>query len=208
MRDYKSIDDVKQQMIECLEKAYDKGYNDGQDNELAIHDVVFDKAYAGGYNNGAFDAWGCARWLFTMESSEREKLFNSKADAKELLFARGEQEVIKIFKTYRESLKNDIIAGDEVTDLDGNKRVVIVTDSLSDTVLLWGEHGHTLIDKKFVTKTGRHFDEINSVLKYLKSDEPKQTKKTCGDCKEFGTVNCSETYREPTKDDDACEDLD
>lgn len=29
-------------------------------------------------------------------------------------------------------------------------------------------------------------------------------KLTCGDCKDWGTVNCSETYREPTKDDDTC----
>jgi hypothetical protein len=27
----------------------------------------------------------------------------------------------------------------------------------------------------------------------------------CGNCSEFGTVNCSETYREPTKNDDGCE---
>lgn len=30
-------------------------------------------------------------------------------------------------------------------------------------------------------------------------------KSTCGGCKEWGTVNCPETYREPTKDDDICE---
>lgn len=28
---------------------------------------------------------------------------------------------------------------------------------------------------------------------------------TCEDCDNFGTVNCSETYREPSKNDDICE---
>ena len=28
---------------------------------------------------------------------------------------------------------------------------------------------------------------------------------TCEDCHNFGTVNCSETYREPSKNDDVCE---
>lgn len=28
---------------------------------------------------------------------------------------------------------------------------------------------------------------------------------TCEDCHNFGTVNCSETYREPCKNDDVCE---
>lgn len=30
-------------------------------------------------------------------------------------------------------------------------------------------------------------------------------KPTCEDCNNFGTVNCSETYREPSKNDDVCE---
>ena len=28
---------------------------------------------------------------------------------------------------------------------------------------------------------------------------------TCGDCKKWGTVNCPETYREPTENDYVCE---
>lgn len=31
------------------------------------------------------------------------------------------------------------------------------------------------------------------------------TSKFCKDCENFGTVNCGETYREPTNDDDICE---
>lgn len=37
-------------------------------------------------------------------------------------------------------------------------------------------------------------------------DKYKEDKKpTCGDCKEWGTVNCPETYREPTESDDICD---
>jgi len=35
----------------------------------------------------------------------------------------------------------------------------------------------------------------------------REDEKQCKNCKKLGTVNCSETYREPTINDNACEDF-
>ena len=39
----------------------------------------------------------------------------------------------------------------------------------------------------------------------LESGHAQNNAITCEECKNFGTVNCSETYREPTADDSICE---
>lgn len=41
--------------------------------------------------------------------------------------------------------------------------------------------------------------------KGLLKKDGKKPKPTCGDCQEWGTVNCPETYREPTKKSDICD---
>ena len=49
-------------------------------------------------------------------------------------------------------------------------------------------------------------DSKYKVLAWMPQPKPyKAERHTCGECQEWGTVNCSETYREPTKNDDVCE---
>lgn len=47
-------------------------------------------------------------------------------------------------------------------------------------------------------------DQVRNLPTIIEADKADK-KPTCGDCKEWGTVNCPETYREPTKNDDICD---
>ena len=46
------------------------------------------------------------------------------------------------------------------------------------------------------------FDESPTIIEADKGDGEQNR---CGNCKEFGTVSCAETYREPIENDKACE---
>lgn len=68
-----------------------------------------------------------------------------------------------------------------------------------------------ITDEKTAFHIGRMLGKMQKILeielekeisKECKIDADK--KPTCGDCKEWGTVNCPESYIEPTKDDDIC----
>lgn len=64
----------------------------------------------------------------------------------------------------------------------------------------YDEFGIALITKELVEDWLKQFG-----YELIKEEPYKADKKpTCGDCKEWGTVNCPETYREPTKSDDIC----
>ena len=51
----------------------------------------------------------------------------------------------------------------------------------------------------------KELTEQNVIVKAENEKKCKAKRYTCGECREWGTVNCPETYREPTKNDDACE---
>lgn len=48
-------------------------------------------------------------------------------------------------------------------------------------------------------------DIIDKADTIIEADKGNGEQNRCGNCKEFGTVSCAETYREPIENDKACE---
>lgn len=62
------------------------------------------------------------------------------------------------------------------------------------------------VNNEYATEEDCEF--VNLIIGGIKSmpnSTPARKRAKCGDCENFGTTNCSETYREPTIDDEACE---
>lgn len=126
------------------------------------------------YQHGLDDAWKAAFKVVSTDADDREKLFgySSWLDVKDL----GPERVIEIIKGYNNSHAN-ITVGDEIIV---DKRIGLVTKVAenplnSNSVIASGilDNGE-LFEMRAIKnsdKTGRHFDQIASILDDLKNSE-------------------------------------
>lgn len=182
MKDYRQIEGMRKQMTECLENAYNRGYKQGVEDEEKKRDAITDKAYYDGYNSGAFEAWSCAREISLLDSN-----FASVEEVKNILKVFGTdniynilhdytpQDAIKRLKDYEKKQNDEIKVGDEVYNLDlENARVVtaIYDDDKgykqAVQICKNGKYGVDRVDT--LTKTGKHYYEIEHVLYKMKGE--------------------------------------
>ena len=165
MKDYREIKDLKYEILVCVDNAYKKGYTQGQQDR----DKEFEKGEYEFYQKGLDDAWECAKWLAKAVLGE---------EASNTIF-KGEtvEGALKKKEEYKNKYKfMDIVVGDEVYNLDPeNKRIVtsIYVDERGNKQAVQmvhnGKYGCDRIET--LTKTGRHFDEIEKILDQMRAKE-------------------------------------
>lgn len=180
MKNYSDIYELKKQVNEFMNCAYQRGYDNGKldaekDDEKKT-DALTDKAYYDGYNSGAFEAWSCAREISLLDSN-----FASVEEVKNILKVFGTdniynilhdytpQDAIKRLKDYEKKQNDEIKVGDEVYNLDP-ENVRVVTAIYDDNkgykqAVQICKNGKYVVDKvDTLKKTGKHYDEIESIL--------------------------------------------
>lgn len=166
----KGIEDTKAQ----LQRAYDNGYAKGNNTNL------IDEAYQEGIN----DAWECARKLALTSSDGGfdnkivKEIFGS-TSSYSIINDMSISTVVAKIKDYEEKQKqkeDEIRVGDEVivNDIDC-KAIFIGISTLEGWVTPYHilfENGNTdWVKKSAISKTGKHYDAIEEVLKELRGDE-------------------------------------
>lgn len=169
MRD-KSID----ALVEVCRAARKEGYNAGFKNGN-INDGTFDEKIKEAYENGANDAWECAKNLLKGEHDQykRFEIFGNTDVDNIFTLLTGAEALVKL-KKYEEEQKRavEIKIGDEVTDNDGWKGVVTWISPDGEYLVVTLQDGSALRWKKEgFKKTGRHFPEIANILKQMQEGE-------------------------------------
>lgn len=152
-------------LIDEIDKAYNRGYQDGAQNptsmgyehgyEAAMHDKgeEQDIAYFHGYSSGKCDMWNAVKYLWKNETID----FDWSAE--------------EVLKEYQESTKKRPEPYEEWTYEDGTKCVVM--DKINDMLSVFTENGcietRTTADLK--EYTGRIFTQIEEVLKAMQEKE-------------------------------------
>ena len=172
----------------CVRNAYDRGYKqgekdgyeygyrDGQDIEQSNAATTKEEVAKMEYERGLNAAWECVRKLILSESYgglelyEIEKIFGD-GNYPRIIRTFSASECMAKIKEYEENKKADEIrVGDEV-DHDGLKCVVVKV--WQDCICTISQVGTTpsYTDKSVLKKTGRHFDQIEKLMKEMGNKE-------------------------------------
>lgn len=126
------------------------------------------------YEDGLNEAWEVVRRLYNeLGLDKRVELFGYCAP-REIVNALTPQEAIEKIREYEEEQKKaaEIKIGDEVTDNDGWEGVVAWIDPDGEYLIILQKDGTALRWKKDIfKKTGRHFSQIEEVLKQMQEGE-------------------------------------
>lgn len=163
--------EIEQQIHEFAEKMYQTGYADGNNTKEA-------------YQEGLNDAWECAKKL-TLLSSDGG--FNNKivkeifgtASYYSIINNMSISTVVTKIKDYEEKQKqkdDEIHIGDEVILKRENTKAVVCdvskyTDKQPYSILMGDDGMPVYVNKNDITKTGKHYSQIEEVLKKLRGDE-------------------------------------
>ena len=171
---------IKKQAQELIDQAYQRGYKDGENSRIDECAKALDEAVIAGRN----EAWDAAKRIIgdsgddTLYCKDLMELFGS--DDYDIIMRHfSATEVIEKIREWEEKQKqqtdSEISVGDEVYTLDetyhsvvtniydnyGRKKAVVITQSGK-----WD-----VDDIEHLHKTGRHFDEIEYILKQMGGDE-------------------------------------
>lgn len=173
----KAIKDAMNSIENRIRHVYNQGYNDGIEFSNEAH------ACTGDYERGLNNAWECARKLMLGENDggisieESRKIFG--VGYYSALSNYSASEAIAKLKEYEEKQKPvedaEIKIGDEVIYCgggahDGSVGVVIGAEKDWREVRFkfgWSSVG---VHKDSLTKTGRHFPQIEEVLEQMKGE--------------------------------------
>ena len=124
------------------------------------------------YEDGLNEAWEAARKIGCADGYKREELDDifGNCSVTYIFGSFTASEAIKQVKEYEEK-QEEIKVGDEVTDYDGWDGVVTWIDPDGEYLIIIQKDGTALRWKKDIfKKTGRHFPQIEEVLKQMKKD--------------------------------------
>jgi len=148
-------------------EAYDEGYDDAKGG------------YENGFENGMIVAWEAARKISTTPVGELKKILDIEEDSNGMLWPFHEYtaaEVIEKLKAYEQE-HEEIKVGDEVERiLNGevdSKAVFLEDDEGYYCCLFWTGCCFTILSypKEQFRKTGRHFDEIATILEKMRGEQ-------------------------------------
>lgn len=166
MKDYRQIEGMIKQMDECLHHAYDRGYKQGAEKDTAFE----------GYKQGLLEAWECAKKILNMDEPTIDDVFGEKVMLYKQIFEKySASEVIYKIKKYeaeKEKRCSEIQVGDEVY-FDDKGRKAVVTRVMDDNDLyniLFYNGDTNCVGRKFLAKTGRHYNGIENILYEMKGE--------------------------------------
>ena len=154
----------KADMQKKLDDAYDRGYK----KCLSEHEFDMPCSICDDYERGLNDAWDAARKIVTWPDRSLVNSDTFDLDPGENIFTKySASEAITKLSTYEEEQKSKIRFGDEVVVYDKHKGLVVShehDDCDNIWVLIAKYSTPQKVNKRSVSKTGRHFD-IESILK-------------------------------------------
>lgn len=146
--------------------------SNGKDYSIIEH-VWFEEQINKTYEDGLEEAWELVRDIIALPNSENKSLemvrYNAFADDAlfDIIRNHSASEIIKKIKEYEE-----IKIGDEVVDKEEWGIKGVVTETTERLISIVEEKGNVSRWKKEnFEKTGRHFSEIEEVLKKMKENE-------------------------------------
>lgn len=182
MKDYEEkvlniMDSAKDNIRTQLDKAYKSGYEDAKSelgkNAIDLAHAESDRAY----QQGLEDAWEAAKKIMRMDIIEKDAIFAEFGKSTySVIMDMSASEAISKIKKYEEQQEQDteIKVGDEVITEFGTKGVVITdTPSGEGTISVWlPTCTHVqMYPVEDLSKTGRHFDQINKVFAEMRGDK-------------------------------------
>ena len=173
MKDYSVLDNMIRMVGDTIKQAFDKGYKQGYEDGRNTAQFCFNNE---GYEEGLKDAWEAAKWIFNASVDDMMQTFGGVS----LWVHYTASEAISRIKEYEEKQKavDKIQVGDEIKIGDDNEEKgyfrAVVTDIDADKAL-WviDEFGANIIieSNRAKEKTGRHFSQIEEVLKQMQEDK-------------------------------------
>jgi len=185
-----SLSGLRRQTNECLDSAYNKGYEDGAKNQ---DEVQYQKGYNKGFEDGKAeatyntdlidelkqveyirgleDANHAMSVLTGMTDAERAEWFIDCLSVYGVVCGFTVQQIVEIINAYEEKKNADeesIKVGDEIVCNCPNEQRVIITSICDGWVTFMRKDGacYSRADKD-LKKTGRHFDEVEQLLHKL-----------------------------------------
>lgn len=194
-----SLNGLRRQVNECLDSAYNKGYEDGKKEPREVKAVnvedtneyqigykvgyedgnkiadknfkeIQDSACDVAYNKGLEDLAHAMKVYFPLNSEERLNYFGINVQTVKYAIENS-KDLIARAKAYEKKKDTEIKVGDEVK-LHNALMIVTRVDEESgyiSGVRASGDYSNR--DPRNWQKTGRHFDEIKQLLNKLKGDE-------------------------------------
>ena len=134
-----------------------------KDEPFETQDACIDR-----YQDGLDDAWEAARKIQLMSPKDLNELF-SYGDLERISVNFSASEAIEKLKALEE--KNEIKVGDEIVYKDGVKGVVVGISNNGQISVLNDKYAvPQLLIKNDATKTGKHYDQIEEVLKQMQEE--------------------------------------
>lgn len=171
MKDYSVLDNMIRMVGDTIKQAFDKGYKQGYKDGYNQHGEDFIADGEKAYQRGLDDAWDAAKWIFNASVDDMMQTFGGVS----LWVHYSASEAIARINEYEEKQTDDEIrVGDEVivnTIIDRNPGIITKIDRIAVFVLFSnGETATFNISDKDIRKTGRHFGQIEEVLKQMQED--------------------------------------
>ena len=156
-----------------VEQAYQMGYREGYSKAENDYHAQTEKDRQSSYELGLNMAWEAARKIvqtkYGYSHDEIKEIFRSRLDAFDL----SATEAIEKLRAYEEKKQEEnaeIHVGDEVRLYDGE--IAVITEHHGDRLCCVRESGCTsFCFNDDAIKTGRHFPEIESILRKMGGNE-------------------------------------
>lgn len=132
------------------------------------------ETYKKGYAKAMEDIQNAVRVFCVMNNEDRKRYFDGKYTTAAILDTFDLREIVEKLKAY-EKEQSKIKVGDEVEINDSEVIVTYVRGSKMYVLYGDGSTEEITVNRTEIRKTGRHFGEIESLLKILKGgDDPEQ----------------------------------
>ena len=129
-----------------------------------------EEAYAKGYAKAMKEAQKAVRTFCVMNNEDRKRYFDGKYTTAAILDTFDPREIVEKLQLYEEE-KSKIRVGDEVEINDSEVIVTYVRGSKMYVLYGDGSTEEITVNRTEIRKTGRHFGEIESLLKILKGGD-------------------------------------
>jgi hypothetical protein len=173
--------EIKQMAHDFTEEIYKRGYECGKEESITKEKAIDfleaigwkDRHDAEMMEQGMYMAWECARRLIS-DSEFREVFGNYTSD--EIIENFPASEAVAKYEEQQKQKEEEICVGDEVILKRENTKAVVCniskyTDKQPYSILM-GDDGMTVyVNKNDITKTGKHYSQIDEVIEQLRRGE-------------------------------------
>ena len=168
-----TVRDMKKQTEELIDKAFQKGFQVGKEDERDFWSEFIVRATNTLIEQGRNEAWEAAKKLVSMEYGERNKVLSDGVltiETNEEIFIRcTAAEAIQKIQEYEK--KEELKVGDEIKIIKDGRKAIITKIRSDGEIYVLDYTGLTTFIPHGVDwkKTGKHFD-INKILQQIEEE--------------------------------------